>query len=81
MLPRRGGVSSCTLFVYCDDAWFECAELPSRPNWRKRMQQKNFARPVAEREITRMGRWELDRFARHGLAHHPDMARLLRVSV
>jgi hypothetical protein len=80
-MKRRGDFSwSCTLFVCCDGKWYECADLPYAHR-RRRWNQRDSARPLPLHEMVRMDRIELHKFAQFGLAHHPDMTRLLNVSV
>jgi hypothetical protein len=80
-MRRRGhDAYPCTLFVCCDGKWYECADLPFSHR-RRRWDQRNYARPLPTQEMVRVGRFELQKFAQFGLAHHPDMTRLLGVSV
>ena len=81
-LKQRGyGTNYCTLFVNYDGKWYECSNLPARPHRRGRSQQMYFARPLWPSAMLRVDRVALRLFALQGLAHHPDMTRLLNVSV
>jgi hypothetical protein len=80
-MKRRGHFPSpCVLFVCCDGKWYECDGLPFSHR-RRRWDQRNSARPLPLHEMVRVDGLELHRFAQFGLAHHPDMTRLLSVSV
>lgn len=68
------------LFVYDGKKWYEASNLPLVHHLR-RVEQMTYARPLPYRDMVRIDRVELGRFATHGMAHHPDMTRLLAVSV
>ena len=81
-MKRAGyGPSFCTLFVCCDGKWYECRNLDCVSHHYKRSQQMYYARPLLPHKMIRLERFALSRFAKHGLAYHPDMTRLLNVSV
>jgi hypothetical protein len=71
------------IFAYHDGKWYanEDSYLGLRKLRRFRMQHRESARPVPMLESVAMSTAEIDAFVEQGLAAHPDMKRLLDVSV
>lgn len=70
----------CILFVHHDGKWYERSGLSSLYRHKREMQMY-YARPLPSREMIRRDGNALAKFLLQGLVAHPDMERLISVSV